>query len=96
MKINYLETELSPIGFLARDSLSGVAELVKGLITRNHVTGGEAELLAARLLAEQGERLFLPWRGSAPYQLEVAQENLVSGTAESSSWRCRAYGRAAE
>ena len=38
MKINYLETELSPIGFLARDSLSGVAELVKGLITRNHVT----------------------------------------------------------
>ena len=38
MKINYLETELSPIGFLARDSLSGVAELVKGLITRDHVT----------------------------------------------------------
>ena len=34
MKINYLETELSPIGFLARDSLSGVAELVKGLITK--------------------------------------------------------------
>jgi len=38
MKINYLETELSPIGFLARDSLSGVAELMKGLITRDHVT----------------------------------------------------------
>jgi hypothetical protein len=38
MKINYLETELSPIGFLARDSLSGVAELMKGLITRNHGT----------------------------------------------------------
>ena len=38
MKINYLETELSPIGFLARDSLSGVAELVKGLITRDHAT----------------------------------------------------------
>jgi hypothetical protein len=37
MKFNYLETELSPIGFLARDSLSGVAELVKGLITRDHV-----------------------------------------------------------
>ena len=36
MKFNYLETELSPIGFLARDSLSG-AELVKGLITRDHV-----------------------------------------------------------
>ena len=38
MKINYLETESSPIGLLARDSLSGVAELVKGLITRDHVT----------------------------------------------------------
>jgi len=38
MKINYLETELFPIGFLARDSLSGVAELVKGLITKDHVT----------------------------------------------------------
>jgi hypothetical protein len=38
MKTNYRETELSPIGFLARDSLSGVAELVKGLITRDHVT----------------------------------------------------------
>ena len=38
MKINYLQTESSPIGFLARDSLSGVAELVKGLITRDHVT----------------------------------------------------------
>ena len=38
MKMNYLEAELSPIGFLARDSLSGVAELVKGLITRDDVT----------------------------------------------------------
>ena len=38
MKINYLEMDLSPIGFLARDSLSGVAELVKGLITRDDVT----------------------------------------------------------
>ena len=33
MNFNYLETELFAIGFLARDSLSGVAELVKGLIT---------------------------------------------------------------
>ncbi len=38
MKMNYLEAELSPIGFLARDFLSGVAELVKVLITRDHVT----------------------------------------------------------
>ena len=37
MKINYRETELSPIGWLAQDSLSGVAELGKGLTTRHHV-----------------------------------------------------------
>lgn len=37
MKINYLETELSPIGRLAQDSLSGVAELAKGLIARHLV-----------------------------------------------------------
>ena len=38
MKINCLETELSPIGYcLAQDSLSGVAGLEKGLITRDHV-----------------------------------------------------------
>ncbi len=37
MKINCLETELPPIGFLARDSLSGVAELLKGVLTTDHV-----------------------------------------------------------
>ena len=37
MNFNYHEMELSPIGFLVRDSLSGVAELVKRFITRDHV-----------------------------------------------------------
>ena len=37
MKINYRESELPPIGCLAQDYLSGVAELAKGLITRHHV-----------------------------------------------------------
>lgn len=37
MKINYLETELSPIGGLAQGSLSGVALLGKELIKRHHV-----------------------------------------------------------
>jgi hypothetical protein len=37
MKINYLETGFSPIGSLAHYSLSSVAELGKGLITRHHV-----------------------------------------------------------
>jgi len=37
MKVNYLEKRLPPVGFLARDSLSGVAELVKELLRRAHV-----------------------------------------------------------
>ncbi len=34
MKVNSLEMELAPIGFLPRDSLGGVVDLVKGLLTR--------------------------------------------------------------
>jgi hypothetical protein len=34
MKVNYLEKELSLTGFCARDSTTGVAELVKRLFTR--------------------------------------------------------------
>ncbi len=37
MKSDYLETELPARGFLARESLSGVVELVKGLLTGDHV-----------------------------------------------------------
>ena len=37
MKVNYLETELPLISSLPRESLSGVAELVKGLLTTDHV-----------------------------------------------------------
>jgi hypothetical protein len=37
MKINYLETELPPISSLPRESLNGVVELVKGLLTTDHV-----------------------------------------------------------
>ena len=37
MKVDYPETELPPISFLPRASLSGVAERVKGLITRDHI-----------------------------------------------------------
>ena len=37
MKGNYLEMQLPPIGFLPRNSLGGVADLVKGLRTRDHV-----------------------------------------------------------
>ena len=37
MKVNYFETELPSISSLPRESLSGVAELVKGLLTTDHV-----------------------------------------------------------
>ena len=41
MKINCLERQLSLIGFLAQDSLSGVAALVKKVFTGTRVYGGE-------------------------------------------------------
>jgi hypothetical protein len=37
MKINYLEKELSLTGNLARNSMNGLAELVKGIFTRPRV-----------------------------------------------------------
>ena len=37
MKVDYLEKQLSLTGSLAQDSLSVVAERVKGLLTRSHV-----------------------------------------------------------
>ncbi len=37
MKVNYLEMKLSLIGLLPRDSFAGVADLLQGLLTRDHV-----------------------------------------------------------
>ena len=37
MKVKYLEMELAPIGFLPGDSSGGVADLMNGLLTRDHV-----------------------------------------------------------
>lgn len=37
MRINYSERELPPISFLARGSLTGVAELLKGALMTDHV-----------------------------------------------------------
>jgi hypothetical protein len=37
MKVNYFEKKLFPIVFLTQDCLSGVAALVKDLLTRAHV-----------------------------------------------------------
>lgn len=39
MKVDYLEKQLLLIGFLAQDSLSGVAALVKEVFTRTRVCG---------------------------------------------------------
>ena len=41
MKVNSLEAELSPTGFLAQDSLSGVAGLAKEVFTGTRVYGDE-------------------------------------------------------
>lgn len=37
MNVDYLKNGLSPIGFLAHDSLSGVTQRLKELLTRPHV-----------------------------------------------------------
>ncbi|HEY7558624.1 MAG TPA: hypothetical protein VIH18_27855 [Candidatus Binatia bacterium] len=37
MKVNYFEKELSLTGMLSRDSMNGLAELVKGLFTSTQI-----------------------------------------------------------
>ena len=46
MKIDYVEKQLLPIGFLAQDSLSGVAALVKRVLTRTRVYGDEEDKIS--------------------------------------------------
>jgi hypothetical protein len=46
MKVNYLETQLSLIGFLAQDSLSGVAALVKEVFTGTRGYGDDENKLS--------------------------------------------------
>jgi hypothetical protein len=83
MKVNYLEKELPPIGILL-DFLERGYGTGERIPHKNSCSRGQIKRLAAPLVAEQGERLLLPSRGSRPKELAVAQEHLVSGTAESS------------
>jgi len=46
MKVDYLEKQLLPIGFLMQDSLSGVAALVKEVFTRTRVNGDEEDKIS--------------------------------------------------
>ena len=46
MKVDYLEKQLLLIGFLAQDSLSGVAALVKDVFTRTRVYGDEEDKIS--------------------------------------------------
>jgi hypothetical protein len=46
MKVDYLEKQLLLIGFLAQDSLSGVAALVKAVFTRTRVYGDEEDKIS--------------------------------------------------
>jgi hypothetical protein len=46
MKVDYLEKQLLLIGFLAQDSLSGVAALVKEVFTKPRVYGDEEDKIS--------------------------------------------------
>jgi hypothetical protein len=46
MKVDYLEKQLLLIGFLAQDSLNGVAALVKEVFTRTRVYGDEEDKIS--------------------------------------------------
>ena len=46
MKVDYLENLSFPVGLLAQDSLSGIAELVKVVFTRTRVDGAERDKLS--------------------------------------------------
>jgi hypothetical protein len=46
MKVDYLEKQLLLIGFLAQDSLNGVAALVKDVFTRTRVYGDEEDKIS--------------------------------------------------
>ncbi|MDP2601496.1 MAG: hypothetical protein Q8S00_02750 [Deltaproteobacteria bacterium] len=46
MKVDYLEKQLLPMGFLMQDSLSGVAAQVKEVFTRTRVNGDEEDKIS--------------------------------------------------
>ena len=46
MKVDFLEKQLFSFGLLTRDSLSGVAGLVKDVFTRTRVDGAEKDKLS--------------------------------------------------
>ena len=91
MKVDYLENLSFPVGLLAQDSLSGIAEMVKEVFTRTRVDGAERDKLSywQLIFAEQGEWLLLSRRVSAARAVAVAQGYLVSGTAGVSSQSSR-------
>jgi hypothetical protein len=96
VKVNYLEREVPALGFLVQDFLSGVAELVKEGLARAHVHQDKVSCWQLILLQSKVKRLFLSWGRSSPSPLGVAQEHLVSGTAESWSQRSRSCGTVRE
>src|SRR5215471_4971663 len=83
MQVDYLENERFPIGLLEQGSLSGVAALVKELLTRTPVHEEKQDRLSYWQL------FFLQSKGTVAFtvgriKLGVAQEHLVSGTTEPS------------
>ena len=46
MKVDYLEKQLLPMGFLKQDSLSGVAAQLREIFTRTRVNGNEEDKIS--------------------------------------------------
>ena len=92
MKVDYLENLSFPVGLLAQDSLSGIAEMVKEVFTRTRVDGAERDKLSywqLIFLQSKANGCSLSRRVSAACAVAVAQGYLVSGTAGVSSQSSR-------
>jgi hypothetical protein len=73
MKVDYLEPELAPISILPRDFSIGLAALLKGVLTRDHVhmrtslvTGSRSSYRASRTVVCTVARIFPKSIGHGP------------------------------
>jgi hypothetical protein len=63
MKVDSLTNEPSPIGSSERDSLSGVAVMVKDVLTRNHLYADEDKISYWQLIFLQSKANGCSYRG---------------------------------
>ena len=74
MKVIYPEKELSLTGFLARDSINGLAELVKGFFTRTQVHEDKASYWQLILLQSEANGCFY-YGDDLPYNIWAWPKN---------------------